>query len=240
MSPSPDRPLNDAERDRLDAMLSRFRNDYAMNNAEEVDGFFAALICSLDTAKPSEYLPKIWGGEMADKEAFANREELQDFLNLIFRHWNSIVYVLQEEDVFLPLLLQDEDGIAHGNDWARGFMRGTCLHHESWCELFDNEEHGGPLIPILILAHEHDPDPEMRPYKDAIDVQLRELLIAGIAAGVSASYRYFAPHRRRMTAMYDAAKATSHHFAKRKIGRNDPCSCGSGKKYKHCCGKATL
>jgi preprotein translocase subunit SecA len=23
----------------------------------------------------------------------------------------------------------------------------------------------------------------------------------------------------------------------RKIGRNDPCPCGSGKKYKHCCGK---
>ena len=22
-----------------------------------------------------------------------------------------------------------------------------------------------------------------------------------------------------------------------KIGRNDPCSCGSGKKYKHCCGR---
>ncbi|OQX86863.1 hypothetical protein B6D60_05320 [candidate division KSB1 bacterium 4484_87] len=22
-----------------------------------------------------------------------------------------------------------------------------------------------------------------------------------------------------------------------KIGRNDPCPCGSGKKYKHCCGK---
>jgi len=23
----------------------------------------------------------------------------------------------------------------------------------------------------------------------------------------------------------------------RKIGRNDPCPCGSGKKYKNCCGK---
>ena len=23
----------------------------------------------------------------------------------------------------------------------------------------------------------------------------------------------------------------------RKIGRNDPCPCGSGKKYKHCCGR---
>jgi preprotein translocase subunit SecA len=25
----------------------------------------------------------------------------------------------------------------------------------------------------------------------------------------------------------------------KKIGRNDPCPCGSGKKYKHCCGKGT-
>ena len=24
---------------------------------------------------------------------------------------------------------------------------------------------------------------------------------------------------------------------KKKIGRNDPCPCGSGKKYKQCCGK---
>ena len=24
----------------------------------------------------------------------------------------------------------------------------------------------------------------------------------------------------------------------KKIGRNDPCPCGSGKKYKHCCGRA--
>ena len=23
-----------------------------------------------------------------------------------------------------------------------------------------------------------------------------------------------------------------------KVGRNDPCPCGSGKKYKHCCGRA--
>ena len=25
-------------------------------------------------------------------------------------------------------------------------------------------------------------------------------------------------------------------IATKKIGRNEPCSCGSGKKYKHCCG----
>ena len=25
-------------------------------------------------------------------------------------------------------------------------------------------------------------------------------------------------------------------FAGKKIGRNEPCFCGSGKKFKHCCG----
>ncbi len=37
----------------------------------------------------------------------------------------------------------------------------------------------------------------------------------------------------------DADHAKEHTFRREtpKLGRNDPCSCGSGKKYKHCCGK---
>lgn|GEM_PF-2969009 len=26
-------------------------------------------------------------------------------------------------------------------------------------------------------------------------------------------------------------------ISNKKVGRNEPCSCGSGKKYKYCCGK---
>ena len=38
--------------------------------------------------------------------------------------------------------------------------------------------------------------------------------------------------------LYKEAKKM-HTFVRegKKIGRNDPCPCGSGKKYKHCCGK---
>ena len=32
-------------------------------------------------------------------------------------------------------------------------------------------------------------------------------------------------------------KAQPQRVAGKKVGRNDPCPCGSGKKYKHCCGK---
>jgi uncharacterized protein len=97
-------------------------------------------------------------------------------------------------------------------------MRGTHLHHESWNELFNDKEYSCLLVPILVLAHEHDPDPEMRPSIN-IDVERREKLILGIAASVPAIYRYFAPQRQRMEARFDAER-TAYRQAKRKIGCN--------------------
>jgi len=47
----------------------------------EVDGFFAALTCSPEIAKPNEYLAELWG-EMTDDEAFASQQEFQEFLSL--------------------------------------------------------------------------------------------------------------------------------------------------------------
>ena len=35
----------------------------------------------------------------------------------------------------------------------------------------------------------------------------------------------------------DSANRTVRKTAKQKVGRNDPCPCGSGKKYKKCCGR---
>ena len=37
--------------------------------------------------------------------------------------------------------------------------------------------------------------------------------------------------------IYHAQKISGTVVKPKKIGRNDPCPCGSGKKYKHCCGK---
>ena len=75
----------------------------------------------------------------------------------------------------MPLLLEDEDGTAQGNDWARGFTRGTMMRHDGWAELVNHEEHGGCLIPMMMLCHEHDEDPEMRP--EPISPEKREEVI---------------------------------------------------------------
>lgn len=53
-------------------------------------------------------------------------------------------------------------------------MRAMKFRREDWAELLDDEEHGGALIPILALVHEHDPDPTLRPYQEPITADRRD------------------------------------------------------------------
>jgi uncharacterized protein len=175
---------------------------------------------------------------MVLEDTFNAQTVLQDFLSLIMRHWNVIADTLHSGEVFLPLLLQDKNGIAPANDWAKGFLRGMELRKADWAALLDDEEHGGWLVPILALAHEHDRDPEMRPYKEPVDAEATEKLIVGAAAGVTGIYRHFETQRMLEGQLFDS-DATYRRVVP-KIGRNDPCPCGSGKKFKQCCGRTTL
>lgn len=41
----------------------------------------------------------------------------------------------------------------------------------------------------------------------------------------------------KLKELYKEQKNSGTIRKEKKVGRNDPCPCGSGKKYKHCCGK---
>lgn len=231
-------PLNDDEYEQLESCLSRFQNERAMN-LEMVDGFFTALICSPEMIPPSVYLNEIWGGgEMPDDEIFDTTEELQEFINLVMRHWNAVSRKLNDDDVFWPILFEETEGEPKGNDWAKGFIRGMKLNWDDWLELMEDEENGGSLIPILALAHENDPDPELRTYKEPVSEERRKQLITGLAAGAMLIYKYFEPQRR----MGVSATRESNTFRRDvpKVGRNEPCPCGSNRKFKRCCGNVSL
>ncbi|MGC2210399.1 MAG: UPF0149 family protein [Candidatus Korobacteraceae bacterium] len=225
-------PLTDAELDRLGDFLDGCKGGGAMN-VEELDGFFAALIAGPETVMPSEYYPEVFGGEMCDACEFSSLDEANAILGLLMRHWNGIAGTLLKGEVYVPLLLEDEDGTAHGNDWARGFMRGMDMRQNSWAGLVQDEEHGGCLIPMMMLNYEHDEDPEMRP--EPIAPEKREQIIVHMAAGLVGAYRYFQEHRQVGTTFQAEPRRTAS-----KVGRNEPCPCGSGKKYKKCCGGATV
>lgn len=239
MNKRKNKPMQDSELDRLGDILNGFHSEQAMN-LEALDGFFAALHCTPSPVQPSRYIPQLWGGgEMADDDAFESEAASQEFFGLVMAFWNDVGRRFQQEEFFHPLLLEDpETGTAHGNDWATGFMRGTEYDRADWLALLEDEERGGILVPIMALAHEHDPDPEMRPYSEPVSSERRELLLAGIAAGATKIHEYFRPLRQ-----YNADAQRMPSTVKReqpKVGRNDPCPCGSGLKYKKCCGKTAL
>jgi uncharacterized protein len=232
-----EQPLTHAELDRLADVLKRCGGKNAMN-VEMLDGFLAALICSPESVLPSEYLPEIWGGDDSDGLAFESKSDLQELLSLIMRHWNATGHILQSGGNFFPVLLEDDSGVSRGNAWAVGFLRGMGMRRNSWSDLLDNEQHGGSLVPIMALAHENDPDPNMRSYAEPVSAELRDKLIAGVMVGVPAIYRYFAGDR-KSEARRLASAGTFRRDAP-KVGRNDPCPCGSGRKFKHCCAKMAL
>lgn len=223
-----DQPLTDEEFERLANFLDSIGP--TTMNLETLDGYFAALIAGPDMVMPSEYLPPIWGEDFS----FDSDDHASDILDLLMRHWNTIagelLRTLSEPHVYLPVLLQDKAAVAHGNDWAQGFLLGMQMRAASWQELLDSEEHGGPMVIIMLLAHEHDPDPEMR--SPPIPAEKRGDLLIEMAAGLVQIFRYFEPHRRSLV-------RTPLHVSRRrngpKIGRNELCPCGSGRKYKHCC-----
>ena len=225
--------LTDDDYDFLESVLDSLESENAMN-LEMVDGFFAALICAPQLVMPSQYLPEILGDE---DEAYDSLEQAERFMTVLMAHWNHIAHTLQNDDIYLPILLEDSNGVALGNDWAKGFVRGMDFHPADWMELLDDEEYGGAMVPMFALAHEHDPDPEMRPYKEPVNEDRREHLLAGLAVGTKKVHDYFEPHRK----MEASAKAAEKTFLREgpKIGRNAPCPCGSRKKYKQCCGKTT-
>ena len=214
--------LTETELDRLGAFLSQFPR--AMN-LETMDGFFSALICAPEMVPMGEVMTQVWGEEAE----FASDDEVQEITSLLMRHWNTISGALNGDDLYWPILLEDEAGKTNANDWAQGFYRGMELSGGSWTQLLGDDEHGGWIVPILALAHEHDPDPQMRP--GIIDPARREQMIAGMVAGLKKIHDYFAPHRR--AAANEAAQ--TYRRSAPKVGRNDPCPCGSGRKYKHCC-----
>ncbi|TSC23046.1 UPF0149 family protein, partial [Pseudomonas sp. ST1] len=167
--------------------------------------------------------------------SFESNAQATDMMGLIMRHWNTIasvlLHTLEEPDVYLPVLLEDDDGITYGNDWALGFMRGVQARPGSWRDLIDSDEHSGPMLPIMVLAYENDPDPALRP--PSVTNEKREEVIEMMIASLTIIYRFFEPHR------WPLAQTPLDVPLRRegpKIGRNAPCPCSSGRKFKHCCG----
>ena len=119
---------------------------------------------------------------------------------------------------------------------------------ERWMDHIDAMDHFRDGIGLRAYAH-RDPVVEYKiegfeMFEEMISLIREDTLTALFKAQV----RQREPERRQIVDPSemqfqgsDAAAASEHAPVKRegkKVGRNDPCPCGSGRKYKQCCGKS--
>jgi uncharacterized protein len=231
----------------LSGFLARVK-DGEIPNVEALDGFLTALVISPDLVRPSEFTPVIIRGAKEDNDlVFQNADEAETFFGIIMNHWNRINRAYRSGDIYMPLIFEDESGELRGNDWARGFLKGTHFRRQDWMEVSRSEEHGGPFVYIWSLVYEDHPDPEVRSNTTPFTKEQRDKLIAGVTAGAKQLYDYFQKRRSaprkapgRGAPWADPDMPGDLATSEVRVGRNDPCPCGSGKKFKKCCGASTL
>jgi uncharacterized protein len=219
--------LSDAELARLAALLAA-RGGASTMNIERLDGFLTALVIGPDVVMPSEYLPVVWG--KGHEPEFDSLEEAQELLGLLMRHWNAIIAELDASDLYEMLLDEPDERGVPGRQWAGGFMQGVAMRRAQWAPMLTDEREG-LLATIALVAGEIDPAYPTEP----LSPEMTEKLTLWMAAAVPRAYARFKAERRG-GGVSGRSAAQPVRRATAKVGRNEPCPCGSGRKYKQCCG----
>jgi uncharacterized protein len=214
---------------------------------------------------PEEYLPvlldlpEVGGGPDAldgYEGAFADADQCQRFMDLWQRRWHEVrtaldteVHGLDEEAAYHPEVmdvrgavaalpeeerpaLAQEDLPAFGQVWALGFMFAVEAWPEEWVPPRDKEAAkwlDGALQALVALTEDDTDEPTVAVFDDNSPPSVSVQRMEAFAAAIWAVYDL-----RELWRNVGPRVATVR--AEVTPGRNDPCFCGSGKKYKKCHG----
>jgi uncharacterized protein len=231
--------LSDKEMDELDSFLMSDATSNEVMMLDSLDGFLTTIASGPVILKPSDWLPRVWGPSEEDAPTFTNDAQAERIIGLITRHLNAIVWNLQQEpDLFEPVFdlqvyVDDEREYVDGEMWAHGYMTGINMQRDGWKALFESK-HGIEVLQPIRLLGSADVSPEEEELTKT--PAQREELSKPIPASVAWIYKFWAPQR--AAAERTMGKTAEHEIPK--ISRNAPCICGSGRKFKKCCGASTV
>ena len=191
----------------------------------ELDGFLAGLIVCPEMIMPSEWMPVVFGSE---EPVFDSVEQAQTLSELILGHYNDIIRQLDQGD-YHPVYDIDLDDTVLWETWIEGFVEAMRLRPEAWRAWGQSADEDSDLLQawfVLGRLGELTINPlDVEPLD--IDEELEDLAPDLIPDAVETL------HRARLAQAKHPAPAANMN--RPKVGRNDPCPCGSGKKYKKCC-----
>ena len=228
----------DEEVDRLSDLLHAIPVEREGMTIGDFDGYVAALIVSPEMVSPSEWLPGVWGRD----GVFADVAEAQTLVAAVMGHYNRVARELAEEpEDYAPVLEVDANGSElQWGPWINGFERGMRLRPDAWEAIADSDDEEAVASVSMILAM-NALDCGESEFDEAAEEELDELtpeLIPEFVHNLNAWTKSRAPKGGvAANSVSDSgyAAAELRPFG-RKVGRNELCPCGSGRKYKRCCG----
>ena len=228
----------DPDLDRLHDLLSAIPAERDGMTIAELDGYVAALIVCPDMILPSEWLPGVWGGE----HEFGDVAEAEATIAAVMEHYNRIARELAErpEDYAPVLEIAPNGGETLWEPWIDGFERAMRLRPDAWEEiaLSDDEEASASISMIVALNDFYYGRSELtEEAEDELD-RLAPGMIPEFVHNLNAwiKSRQIGKSGRGGAGFHAPSVHDDPPAFGRKVGRNEPCPCGSGRKYKRCCG----
>lgn len=234
---------------------------------EFCDGFLTALVCTRRRIPAADYLPMLLGdGAALDVvegsplpllPAFHEAAQQTRFMELWQRRWNEVehqldqpVETLEDERTFHPeamdirgailSLPQEERAEMDGREipsfgqvWALGFMFAVENWPEDWAAPRDKEAAqwlDNALDSIVALTEDDTGQPEVCMYSEDGPPSTSQARVETFGEAIWAVYDL----RQIWKSLGPRVEAVVKGD---QPGRNDPCPCGSGKKFKKCHGR---
>ncbi|MFZ4743071.1 MAG: YecA family protein [Betaproteobacteria bacterium] len=242
--------------DDLDDILDdlRKRNDETPQ-WEFCEGFLAALVCCRQPIPDAEALSLLLG---LDEEGacFANDAQHEQFLDLwhqrraqVQRELDTDIKALDEDSAYAPEVMdvraalatlspQEREDIAgeeipaFAQVWALGFMFAVENWPEEWAPPKDKDAaqwHDESLQALVALTEDDTDAPTLSALSEDGPLSMSQSRLDAYGLALWAVYDLREIWR-------NIGPRVAQVFRPQALGRNDVCSCGSGKKYKKCCG----
>jgi len=225
----------------LERFLSSAQRPKDTLNYPQLAGFLFTMANGPELISPSEWIPMVFN----DQEArYETQDEAEQVLQALLALYNDCGQARTEGSASLPFgceirpaPLDNLDADASLSQWAQGFSMGHDYLVEIWNDYTPeelDEELGSILMVLTCFA---SPKLARAYHKEGEGKTSFEQFTETVVSIFSAAMREYAHLGRSIfQARREAGDLDPTISARPKIGRNDPCPCGSGKKFKKCCG----
>lgn len=201
---------------------------------EMLDGYLAGVLMSPRPIAVERWLPAVWSAH-GDEVGFGSGSALQRAIRLVMAYHNEMATTLgldeEEEACWEPFCfaIAEGDTLKLGEEWIDGFAQGLDLWPEDWEAGLDAD---------AVEAVRETLDEVLAPWGEEgaseADDETRLMWLSAVGDAVNDIFAHWRevglPAPQPLAA--DAPRAPGAAAP----GRNELCPCGSGKKYKKCCG----